>query len=56
MEVGITTSKRIVKVRITTGKIYAKFLLPTVGFTNNYKAFTVHIAMWNYVLNLNVAY
>lgn len=44
------------KVRITTNKSDAIFLLPTVGLTNNYKAFTIHIAMWNYVLNINVDY
>ena len=44
------------KVRITTNKSDAIFLLPTVGLTNNFKAFTIHIAMWNYVLNFNVDY
>ena len=44
------------KVKISTNKSDAIFLLPAVGFTNNYKAFTIHIAMWNYVLNLNVDY
>ena len=44
------------KVRITTNKSDAIFLVPTVGLTNNYKAFTLHIAMWNFVLNIEVEY
>ena len=44
------------KVRITTNKSDAIILLPAVGLTNNYKAFTFHLAMWNYVLNFNVDY
>ena len=44
------------EIRITTNKIDTIFLLPTVGLTNNFKAFTIHIAVWNYVLNLNVDY
>lgn len=44
------------KVRITTNKSDAIFLMPTVGLTNNYKAFTLHIAMWNFVLNIEVEY
>ena len=43
-------------VKITTNKSDAKFLLPTVGLTNNYKAFTIHMAMWNYVLNIEIEY
>lgn len=42
------------KVKITTNKSDAIFLLPAVGITINYKAFTIHMAMWNYVLNIEV--
>lgn len=45
-----------VKFKISTNKSDAIFLLPAVGITINYKAFTIHMAMWNYVLNLNVDY
>lgn len=45
-----------VNLTITTNKSDAIFLLPTVGLTNNYKAFTLHIAMWNYVLNIESKY
>ena len=44
------------KVKITTTKSDAIFLLPAVGITINFKAFTIHIAMWNYVLNIEIEY
>ena len=44
------------KVKISANKCYAIFLLPAVGITTNYKAFTIHMAMWNYLLNIKVEY
>lgn len=44
------------KVKITTTQSDAIFLLPAVGITINFKAFTIHIAMWNYVLNIEIEY